>query len=163
MTIPTVWGSAASPIPLQVGRTADLASLPTPVLSMVLRVQRGDSLDLYFRAYREVTGGPGSGCACDPSYPFGIGSAPQVLTGFDGRSEVRKAIDHPEIYPLTVDVDQTGAGSSTRGIIRVTADASVTRMLPGTGVWDLELNDGTDTLRKTLVVGPHRLDRDVSL
>ena len=161
MTTSTVWGSQGSPIPLQVGPVADIASLRSK-LRYMLAIERGDSLDLYFRAYREVTGGPGSGCACNPSYPFGSGSSPQVLTGLAAVSEVRKAIDHPQVYPLSTDVDQTGAGSPTRGIIRVFADASVTRMLPGTGVWDLELNDGTDVLRKTLAEGPFALARDVS-
>lgn len=159
----TTWGSASNPIPLQLGPVGELSSLRTPSLRMLLQIERGDSLDLYFRAYREVTGGPGSGCACNPSFPFGIGSAPQILTGLTGGSEVRKAIDHPQIYPLGVDVDQTGAGSPTRGIIRLFGDASITRMLPGTGVWDLELGDGTDALRKTLAEGPFALTRDVSV
>lgn len=159
----TTYGTAQNPIPIAVGRVADIASLPTPALGYILRVQRGDSLDVYFRAYREVYAGPGAGCGCNPSAPFGTGTSPQVLTGLAGAAVIRRAKDHPMAYPLTVDVDQTGVGSSTRGIIRVTADATVTRLLPDHGVWDLEINDGTDTLRKTLAEGPVSFNRDVAI
>lgn len=159
----TTYGTAENPIPIPIGRVADLASLPAPVLGYVLRLQRGDSLDVYFRAFREVYAGPGSGCGCNPDAPFGSGTSPQVLTGLQGRAVIRRAKDHPQVFPLTLDVDQTGAGSPTRGIIRVTADATVTRLLPDHGVWDLEVNDGTDALRKTLVEGPVSFNRDVAI
>jgi hypothetical protein len=163
MTQHTTFGTIANPIPIPIGQVANLASLPTPVLRAALRVQRGDSLDVVFRAYREVFGGPSSGCACDPNNPFGSGTSAQVLTGLQARAVVRRAKDHPQEWPLVVIVDQTGAGSPTRGIIRVTADASATRLFPDHGVWDLEVNDGTDTLRKTLVEGPLAFNRDVAL
>lgn len=150
------------PIPVAIGRVAELGRLVS-VLVVPLQYQRGDSMELVFRAFREVSGGPGSGCAVDPAAPFGYGSSPQVLTGLQGRATVRRAKDHPQVFPLTVDVDQTGAGSSTRGLIRVIAAAGVTRLLPDHGVWDLELSDGTDNLRKTLVEGPVAPNRDVSL
>jgi len=159
----TQLGTLESPIPIGIGRVAQIASLPTPVVKAVLHVQRGDSLEVVFRAYRDVVGGPGSGCACDLANPYGSGSGIQILTGLQGRAVIRRAKDHPQAFPLTVGVDQTGAGSPTRGIIRITADATVTRLLPDHGVWDLELNDGTDLLRKTLVEGPVAFNRDVAI
>lgn len=149
------------PIPVAIGRVAELGRL-AGVLVVPLQVQRGNTIEFVFRAFREVTHGPGSGCV-DPSAPFGRGSSPQVLTGLQGRALVRRAKGHPIEYPLTVDVDQTGAGSSTRGTVRVLADASVTRLLPDHGVWDLELSDGTDSLRKTIVEGPLAPNRGVLL
>ena len=163
MSAHTQYGTVSNPIPIPVGRVSDLASLPTPALRAILRIQRGDSIEVVFRAYREVVGGPGSGCLCDLANPYGSGSGIQPLTGLQGRAVIRKAKDHPQDYPLTVDVDQTGAGSSTRGLIRVTAPATVTRLLPEFGVWDLELSDGTDTLRKTLAEGRVEFNRDVAI
>ena len=165
MTHHTSYGTLSNPIPIGIGRVADIASLPTPVLRATLFVQRGDSFELVFRAYREVClfhgGCAPRGCACDFDYPYGTGSGIQILTGFQGAAAIRKAIDFPQVSVLTVDVDQTGAGSPTRGIIRVTADPTATRVFPEFGVWDLEINDGTDQLRKTLMEGPMVLNRDV--
>ncbi len=161
--IPDEWGTLGSPVPLQIGKIENLESLQTPVLKMILRPSRADSFVFYFRAFREVTGGPGGPCGCDPRYPFGIGSSPQVLTGYGGSSEVRKALDYPGIFNLSVGVDQTGAGSPARGLIKLSATPEQTRMLPQGGVWDLSLNDGTPDFRKTLVVGNFKLILDVSL
>jgi len=158
------WGTLANPIPLQIGRVSELASLPTPVLKTVLFITQGDNLDVVFRAFREVTHPCGGCCGpCHPDFPFGIGSGPQVLTGLQGAGTIRKAFGVPFAYDLTVEVDQTGAGSPTRGLIQVTATGQETRLFPGFGVWDLQISDNTDTLRKTLVEGPIQRTRVTTL
>lgn len=123
--------------------------------------------------YRDVQDAPSTlfgmsppGSCTDPDAPFGRGIAPQVLTGLQGRATVRKAKEGKqgaEKWDLTVTVDQSGAGSPTRGIVTVTADAVLTTTFPEFGVWDLELSDGTDNLRKTVVEGPLWVNRDVSI
>lgn len=156
------YGSTLNPVPIQIGPIAILPSLDTPARHFDLRVQRGDSLSLVFRAFREVIGGDVD-CGCSSSSSPEYGTSPQVLTGLQARATIRRAKDHPVEYPLTVVVDVTGAGSPTRGFITVSASAEVTRLLPDHGVWDLELNDGTDALRKTLVEGRLLFGRDISL
>jgi hypothetical protein len=142
------------PVPIGIGRVGDFSRYVGPTLRMPLPVQRGDSIGIVLRAFREVT-------TCSDGSMYG--TSPQVLTGLQARATIRRAKDHPLVFALTVTVDQTGAGSATRGEITISADATVTRLLPDHGVWDLELNDGTDTLRKTIAEGPVAFNRDVSL
>lgn len=165
------------PIPVPVGKISDFGRYVGPTVLVPLQVRRGDSIEWVFRLYREVHGAPptvlGGVCGtqedcCDPDAPYGRGVSPQVLTGLQGRATVRKAKEGKqgkqgaEQWDLTVTVDQTGAGSPTRGTVIVQADATLTRTFPEFGVWDLELSDGTDSLRKTIVEGPLWVNRDVS-
>jgi len=149
------------PVPIPIGRIADFPGYLGPSLIIPLQIQRGDSLRWVFRAYREVTGAPGAGCV-DPDYPYGRGTGPQALTGLQGRAVIRRAKDHPQEWALAVAVDQT-SGTPTSGQIIVTAPANETRLYPDHGVWDLELNDGTDVLRKTVAEGPVAFNRDTAI
>ena len=160
------WGTADQPIPIQIGRVQNLASLPTPVLRTILFITQGDNLDVFFRAYRDVVYPPdcSGGCGpCNPDFPFGIGSGPQILTGLIGAGTIRTALGVPFTYDLDVFVDQTGAGSPTRGNVQVTASGVQTRLFPGFGVWDLQISNNTDNLRKTLVEGPIEYTRVTTL
>lgn len=129
-------------IPIALGRVSELANRGVPE-RYDLTVVRGDSLGVVFRMYREVD-------AC------GDGSGVQTLTGLQGRMMLRAAPDYPVSHDLTVTVDDT-AGS---GRVTISADSTETRSLPETGVWDLELSDGTDDLRKTVLHGNWRILRD---
>lgn len=143
----------AQPVPIKVGRISDFASYVGPTLIVPLPVQRGDSLQLIFRAFRDTSG-------CEPDIS---GTSPQVLTGYAGSASVRRAKDHPISYPLTVSVDQTGPGSPTRGQILISATPEQTRLMPDHGVWDLDIFLGVPpTIRKTVAEGPLYLNRDTT-
>jgi hypothetical protein len=136
---------ASQPVPIAIGRVVELAQFSGPPLAMPLTIVRGDSLELVFRLYRRVD-------------ECGHGSGVQTLTGLQARAAIRRAPDHPVIYALTATVDTT-AGS---GRVTLSASAAVTRLLPDHGVWDVEINDGTDALRKTIAGGPVLFLRDVA-
>jgi hypothetical protein len=132
-------------VPIEVGRIAELAQFASPKLDLELPIVRGDSLEFVFRLYRRVD-------------ECGRGAGPQTLTGLQARAAIRRAPDHPSIYVLTATVD-TSAGS---GRVTLSASAAVTRLLPDHGVWDLEINDGSDALRKTIAGGLVKFVRDVA-
>lgn len=136
---------ADSSIPIQIGRIADFAQFRDPT-EHDLTIVRGDSLELVFRMFRSVD-------KCT-----GLGSGAQTLTGLQGRFILRAALDHPFPFEMDVAVD-VAAGS---GRVTVTGTAADTRALPILGVYDLELNDGTDALRKTVVKGGFTLTRDTA-
>jgi hypothetical protein len=126
---------------VQIGKISDLP-LFTKTQKLDLKATRGDSFQAELRMYREV-----DGC--------GYGVSAQTLAGLTGRAMVRPSVDHPLSWELTVTVDET-AGS---GRVTLAATDEETRMMPETGVWELELYDGAG-LRKTIVAGKWKLSRD---
>ena len=128
---------------IEVGQIADIATFSSPT-KVDLSPMRGDSLSAIFRLYREVD-------------DCGDGHSAQTLTGLTGRATVRPAPDHPLSYALTVTVD-TAAGS---GRVTISATDTQTRLMPETGVWDLELTNGAG-VRKTIVRGTWRMTRDAA-
>lgn len=128
-------------IPVQLGRVSELANRIVPERHD-LEVVRGDSLAIVLRMFREVD-------------ECGDGSGAQTLTGLTGRLFVRAAPDHPTSHELTVTVDDT-AGS---GRVTISADEDETRTFPETGVYDLELDDGSN-IHKTVVRGLWKMVRD---
>lgn len=130
-------------IAIPIGLVSEIARFSQPT-KHDLTIMRGDSFAVVFRLYREVD-------ACG-------GFSPQTLAGLQGRMVFRWAPDHPLSLSGTVVVD-TATGS---GRVTVTATAAITRQLPDVGVFDLELHDGTDVLRKTIVRGAFRLVWDAT-
>lgn len=129
--------------PIQLGRVQDLAQFSNPA-RVNLQHTRGDSFQLALRLYEEVD-------ACGDAH------GAQTLTGLTGRAVLRMAVDHPSSWNFAVSVD-TSAGS---GRVTVSATALETRLMPETGVWELELTDGAST-RKTIVRGCWKMTRDIA-
>ena len=111
-----------------------------------LHVTRGDSLFLPLTLKDKEAGG-----------------VRVALNGKVGAASVRKAIDAPILYSLTVVVDQTTTGA-TVGDITVSADGVDTGTFPEFGVWDLQISDGSNdgVFRKTIIQGPLVFIRDVT-
>ena len=134
---------ATPEVPISIGNFSELAQFRSPT-DYTINVVRGDSLTYIFRMFREVD------CS-------GSGGGPQTLTGMTGRAVIRKTWDDPMLYTLTAVVD-TDAGS---GRVTVTATPAETRVLPDFGVWELELTNAGETIRKTVVMGSVEFTRDL--
>lgn len=136
-------------IPVAVGPISDFAAF-NEVTHVDLRLIRGDAARIVFRCCERVEL---DGCGSR-------GYSPQTLDGYEARATIRPAVGSNMSTTMTVTVDET-AGS---GRITLQLSPSVTRTLyEHGGAWDLELSDGTDDLRKTIVQGNIVFLRDVSL
>jgi hypothetical protein len=107
-----------------------LTACPVPVS---LRATAGDSIDARFRLLSAATG------------------RPLVLTGWSGSAGVYETTYSLPKHTLTVDVDQAGAGTSTTGLVTVTAAPGVTTTWITDGAWSLVVTDGSTS--KTVVAG----------
>lgn len=136
-------------IPVAVGLISDFSTFASPS-RITLHVVRGDALRVVFRLCEEVKS---TGCGSR-------GVNPQTLDGYEARATIRPSIDHSMSTPLTCVVDED-PGS---GRVTITAAPEDTRMLyDWGGTWDVELSDGTDGFRKTIIRGDVELLHDVSL
>ncbi len=136
-------GISGKPIPVPLG-AGGLDGFPGPPYQYPLIYTPGDSLSLLFCMVTSAVLINGELCS----------TGKIALTGLSGKACVSSTPGNANITELTVVVDQTAIGSPTVGQVLITAVGSVTVMLPQFGSWSLELTDGTDTLRKTIVSGP---------
>lgn len=99
---------------------------------------RGDSIDVRIRLINGAT------------------AAPIVLTGYSGTASIYASSNASvAVHTLTVDVDQSGAGLPTTGVITVTLAGGVSVTWIEAGFWALVIDNGT--VRKTIVAGPWEL------
>ena len=84
-------------------------------------------------------------------------STPIDLTGLTGRAQIRDRPKGKLLGTFTVTIP-----TPTNGEVTFALTATETRALPGSGVWDLEL-DGGDTNTHTIVSGTVKVMPDVTV
>lgn len=102
---------------------------------------RGDSISVRLRLLDASTG------------------RPIVLTGWAGEASVWDSInaDVP-LHSLTVDVDQAPAAQPTTGMVTISASPGETTLWRVDGYWSLTMTHAGDSVRKTIIAGPWRLE-----
>lgn len=137
--------------PVAIGQISDFASF-SEVNHFVLTAVRGDSLRVVFRLCEAVE--------TDPEFCGARGISPQTLEGYVARCMIRPSVGTNNTTSLTCEVDED-AGS---GRITVTAPPTTTRLFQDHGgVFDLEISDGTEDFFKTVVSGPVKVVRDITV
>lgn len=80
-------------------------------------------------------------------------STPIVLTGYSGTAEIYASPNSSvSSHSLVVDVDQSGSGLPTTGVVAISLGPGLTSTWLEAGAWALALDNGT--VHKTIISGP---------